>query len=196
MATDGSPIGGSGYASASSTAEDVIIGVNGADLSVTQVVAPASANVGGNVVFTVTVLNSGLQAASGVALRDALPTGLAYVSSTASQGSYDNTTGSWSVGGLAPGASATLNLTATINPSGSYANTAEVSASDQSDPDSTPNNGVAGEDDQATATPVVGVADLSLAMTVSPPTQNVGSAVAFTLTLANGGPGAGTLAAP
>jgi len=187
---DGSPVGGTGYASASSSAEDVIIGVNGADLSVTQSVAPASANVGGNVVFTVTLLNSGLQAASGVTLRDSLPAGLTYVSSTASQGAYDNTTGSWSVGGLAPGASATLNLTATINPSGSYSNTAEVSASDQSDPDSTPNNGVAGEDDQATATPVVGVADLSLAMTVAPATQNVGSTVAFTLTLANGGPAA------
>ena len=60
-------------------------------------------------------------------------------------------------------------------------NTAQVSASAQRDPDSTPNNNIATEDDQASVTITPQVADLSLAKTIDNPTPNVGQNVTFTI---------------
>jgi uncharacterized repeat protein (TIGR01451 family) len=51
--------------------------------------------VGQNVTFTVTAHNDGPTAATGVAVVDNVPTGLAFVSSTPSQGSYGFATGFW-----------------------------------------------------------------------------------------------------
>ena len=55
---------------------------------------------------------------------------------------YASGTGLWTIGALASGASIALNLTVTVNAAGSYTNAAQVTASDQTDPDSTPNNGI------------------------------------------------------
>ena len=60
-----------------------------------------------------------------------------------------------------------LNITATVNAAGVYLNTAEVTAATESDPDSTPNNGITTEDDYAEVSTTPGaVADLSLAKVV------------------------------
>ena len=78
----------------------------------------------------------------------------------------------WSIASIANGGNATVTFTADVlTPTGGaneYLNTAQVSASDQSDPDSTPNNddGDQSEDDEdsAVVTPggAAGSADLSL----------------------------------
>ena len=102
-----------------------------------------------NVTFTVTVTNDGPNSATNVAVLDSLPAGLTFVSSTPSQGSYVNGTGIWTVGTLSNGGSATLQIVATVVTSGAKTNTAQVSSSDQFDPDSTPNNSIGTEDDQA-----------------------------------------------
>ena len=68
----------------------------------------------GNVVFTVTVTNAGPDTAVNARVSDLLPAGFGFVSATPSVGSYDNVTGLWSVGDLANGASATLQLVAQI----------------------------------------------------------------------------------
>ncbi|MBL7977403.1 MAG: DUF11 domain-containing protein, partial [Bacteroidetes Order II. Incertae sedis bacterium] len=57
----------------------------------------------------------GTASATGVVVRDVLPTAVSYVNSVASQGSYDNGTGLWTVGTVAVGASLTLTLTVTVN---------------------------------------------------------------------------------
>ena len=89
------------------------------DLSVTKTVDNATPNVGSNVVFTVTVSNAaGLSTATSVTVKDVLPAGLTYVSSTASQGSYSSGTGIWTVGTLASGGAATLTITATVATAG------------------------------------------------------------------------------
>ena len=62
-------------------------------------------------------------------------------------GAYVSGTGVWTVPTITASSSAVLNITATVNPTGVYTNTAEVTASDNTDPDSTPNNGVTTEDD-------------------------------------------------
>jgi len=65
------------------------------------------------IIWTVTVTNKGPGDATGVEVTDLLPAGLTFVSATASQGSYDETTGLWTVGDLASGATATLGSTPT-----------------------------------------------------------------------------------
>ncbi len=151
----GGTVGGANYPAASTTNDDVTIGPPAADLSLTMVVAPAAATIGQNVTFTITVLNSGPNPAAGIVVRDLLPGGYTFVSATPSTGAFDPSSGLWSGVALANGASATLAIVATVNPAGPYANTAEVFAAGQPDPDSTPNNGLAGEDDIATVTPTV-----------------------------------------
>jgi hypothetical protein len=72
------------------------------------------------------------------------------VSDLPSQGSYISGTGVWTVGSLASGASATLQIVATVSTSGAQSNYAQVSASDQYDPDSVVNNNSTTEDDDDT----------------------------------------------
>ncbi len=186
----GGTVGGSPYLSASSTAEDVTVLPPGADLSLTNVVSPLSTTVGATVTFTVSLNNAGPQTANAVAVAAPLPTSLTFVSATPSVGTFTPGTGVWSVGSIASGVTQTLTIVATVGATGPYGLTAQVTASDQSDPDSTPNNGVVGEDDQATAAPGLGSADLSLAKTVLPVSSAIGGSVTFTVSLANAGPDA------
>ncbi|QEL14097.1 DUF11 domain-containing protein [Limnoglobus roseus] len=165
-----------------------------ADLSLTKTVNNATAAIGTNVVFTITVNNAGPSTATGVAVRDLLPSGLQYVSDN-SAGAFNSGTGVWTIGSIANGGSRTLQITATVLASGNYTNYAQVSASGTLDPDSTPNNGqqAPDEDDDASATvtptPVV---DVSLTNTVNNPTANVGTNVVFTVTVSNAGPSTAT----
>src|SRR5438552_817044 len=86
-----------------------------ADLGLAIAASDPAPNEGGAVTFTLTLTNHGPDAASGVAIIDALPAGLTYAGSTPSQGSYASGSGVWSVGALANGASATLALGATAD---------------------------------------------------------------------------------
>lgn len=158
-----------------------------ADLSLTKIVNNASPDVGGNVTFTVTVSNAGPDAATGVSVADALPPGLTFVSFTASQGTYNNTTGVWSVGSVASATNATLQITATVATAGAKTNTAQVSASGQQDPDSTPNNSVATEDDQASATVTPSSTDLSIVKTDSPDPAIAGNNLTYAIAVTNTG---------
>jgi uncharacterized repeat protein (TIGR01451 family)/CSLREA domain-containing protein len=105
-----------------------------ADLSIEKSVEPAAERVGRPVEFTLVVDNHGPDGATGVVVSDQLPAGYAYVGSEADTGSYDESTGIWTVGNLASEQSAALVITATINIDGPYLNTATVTA-DQADPD-------------------------------------------------------------
>ncbi|BAY65999.1 Cna B domain protein [Calothrix brevissima NIES-22] len=125
----------------------------GADLELTQTVSNATPTGGENVTFTLRLNNKGPQSTNNVTVTDQLPTGLTFVSATASQGSYNSSTGVWTVGTVNSGSSLTLNLVARVNttPTTIITNTAQVTASSVTDPDSTPNNNNATEDDQASA---------------------------------------------
>ncbi|WP_164104253.1 DUF11 domain-containing protein, partial [Candidatus Laterigemmans baculatus] len=60
-----------------------------ADLSLTKTVDQATPSVGETVTFTVTLSNTGPDAATGIAVADRLSEGLRLVSATPSSGSYD-----------------------------------------------------------------------------------------------------------
>ncbi len=121
------------------------------DVSVTNVVAAAPTHVGDLVEFTVTTRNDGPNATSGVSITDQLPVGLVFIDSTPSVGAYDPVTGVWTVGDLASGGAATLTITARVMAPGTISTTAELTSSTTPDVDSTPNNGISTEDDQADA---------------------------------------------
>ncbi len=163
-----------------------------ADLSLRMQVDQTTPNVGQTIHFALTVNNAGPDDSTGVAVRYAVPTGLAFFSANASQGSYDSVNGIWIVGDIANAGQATLIVAAIVETAVVTTNVAEISASDQFDPDSTPDNNRPQEDDQAELTITPQVADLSLTKTVDQARPNVGQNVTFTLTVNNAGPSAAT----
>jgi len=165
---------------------------NTADLSLNMTVNNANPGIGDNVTFTLTVNNAGPLDATGITVRNTLPTGLAFVSSTPSQGNFNSATGVWTVGAIAAPGLATLQIVARVDNAGLLVNTAEITASNQPDPNSTPGNNIPTEDDQASVTIAVVSADLSLTKTASNASPNVGSNVTFTVTVRNSGPNAAT----
>jgi uncharacterized repeat protein (TIGR01451 family) len=87
----------------------------GADVSVAKTVDSGTKNEGSTVTYTITVGNDGPEPATGVTITDQLPSGLTYVSSNATQGTYNAGTGVWTIGSLARFASHTLTLVANVN---------------------------------------------------------------------------------
>ena len=156
----------------------VAVDVPDADLTIAKTVDDATPALGSDVTFTVTVGNAGPDAAAGVSVADALPAGLTYVSSTPSTGSYSNATGVWTIGSLANGATATLDITATVTSASAITNTATVSSS-TNDP-AGPNS--------ASATVDVPQADLAVTKGVDDPTPALGANVTFTIVVTNHGP--------
>ena len=165
-----------------------------ADLSLTKTVSAATPNVGNNVVFTVRASNAGPNTATGVKVSDLLPAGLQFVSASADIGGYVAGTGEWTIGSIANGTSATLTITAKVVGLDPIINTAQISASDQYDPNSAPNNNVASENDQASASITPQSADLSLTKRVSNnPTPTIANPnTTFVVEVKNAGPSAAT----
>lgn len=120
-----------------------------ADLELTKTVDNPSPGTGDLVNFTLTLTNKGPGVASGIQVTDLLPPELTFVSNTSNQGSYDPSTGVWDAGNLRDGLSTPLIITAAVNSGGSITTTAEITATGQADPDSTPGNNNPAEDDQA-----------------------------------------------
>ena len=87
------------------------------------------------VTLTVDAANTELRPATGVEITTRIPAGLTYVSSQASQGSYDPDTQVWTVGSLSPLSSAELRITATVNTSGTLTCWAAKTAGNESDAD-------------------------------------------------------------
>jgi uncharacterized repeat protein (TIGR01451 family) len=112
-----------------------------ADLSLDNSVSNAAPAADTNVTFTLTLGNAGPDSATGVVVKDLLPSGFTYVSHTASVGTYAAATGLWNVGTVANAAAPTLAIVATVLSSGVHTNTAEVIDTTTYDTDSTPGSG-------------------------------------------------------
>ena len=125
-----------------------------ADLSLTKQLVGNPPTNGSSATWRLTVTNaaSSQTSASGIVVRDTFPPQFAFARATGA-GSFNSRTRLWSVGTLAPGASASITLTGRVvaNPGTTITNTAEITASSAPDPDSTVNNGVQTEDDFASS---------------------------------------------
>lgn len=111
-----------------------------ADLRVIKTVDNATPLVTSTVVFTVEVTNEGPDNATGVTVVDELPSGYTFVSAEASAGAYNEGSGTWTVGRLVNGASATLQITAAVNAEGAFLNRARAQGNEE---DSDAGNNVA-----------------------------------------------------
>jgi uncharacterized repeat protein (TIGR01451 family) len=140
----------------SSRTEDDDAGAPSADLSLTQtIISPApyqNSELNTNVTFRITVTNAGYANATGVEVKDLLPTGLTYVVHAVTAGSYSRTSGIWTVGSLPNGSMAIMDITVKVATYGIKTNFAEVWESAQTDPDSDPGDGSTTDDDDASAT--------------------------------------------
>jgi uncharacterized repeat protein (TIGR01451 family) len=160
-----------------------------ADLNLTKTVSTINPDVGQTVDFTVTVNNAGPTAATNVEVRDQLQNGFTFTSASATRGTYNNTTGIWTVGSIPAAGNAVLTLRAAVIATGTYTNAAEVWKSDIFDPDSTPGDGVITQDDYATLTVVpVPIADLRVTKTDNPDPAVAGTDITYVVTVQNLGP--------
>lgn len=115
-----------------STSGEAVTRVNPAvDLSVVKSADLTRTTVGQTVTYRLAVRNVGPNDAHGVTVQDALPAGLFLVSATPSAGDYDPATGTWTVGGLAKDATATLTIRAKATGAGKKTNTATVSGDEK-----------------------------------------------------------------
>ena len=165
-----------------------------ADLSLTKEVIDGDITplVGDEITFKLTVTNQGPEDATGVIVTDLLPTGYDFQTFSSSTGTYNETTGEWTIGNLANGAIESLLIDVIVKPTGVYLNTAEITGSNVLDNDSTPGNGITTEDDYAEAntTPIQTVADLSISKTTvgGITTAQPGDALRFQINVSNAGP--------
>lgn len=156
-----------------------VVTVVGADLSLTKVVNPQAPSENDEVIYTITVSNNGPSAVADVDVEDPLAAGLTFVSYSASQGTYNDLTGLWSLGSLGVNESAVLLLTAqvdvgTVNTA--ITNTATITNASVPDPDLSNN----------TDSAVIQVSGLRLFKSVSPTgTVEPGDTLTYTVVLTN-----------
>ncbi len=86
-----------------------------ADLTLQKTVDNATPREGDTITYTLVLTNNGPSEATGVVVSDSLPVGVTFVSSIASQGSYDDGSGFWTVGTVADAASATLDIVCSVD---------------------------------------------------------------------------------
>ena len=85
------------------------------DLKIEKFASSSNPNCGDNVTFSIKVTNLGPGASNAILVSDLLPLGLNYVSATASQGTYNQTSGEWSVGSLNANTDATLSIVTLVD---------------------------------------------------------------------------------
>jgi large repetitive protein len=153
-----------------------------ADLRITKS-APANADPGGPLTYTIAVTNAGPDRAGNATVTDTLPDGFT-VTSIGNDGSQNGRTVTWNLASLAPNASVTLTVAGTTPPTGgSLVNRAVVTpaADGPTDPDDTNN---AAETATTVRSPS---ADLALAKE-GPASVPAGQQATYQLRVRNNGP--------
>jgi uncharacterized repeat protein (TIGR01451 family) len=144
------------------------------------------------VTFSLTLQNDGPSNATGVEVMEFFSGETTFLSASPA-GAFNALTSTWDVGSLAAGASTTLQVTVTVPTGGTVINLAEVSAADQTDPDSTPLDGTGDDFDGAFLNrgdleipPLA--ADLSITKTASVSEPIVGEEISYVIEASNAGP--------
>jgi uncharacterized repeat protein (TIGR01451 family) len=155
-------------------------GTKTADFKITNTVDKTATSVGDTVTYTIILTNNGSINTTGVAVTDDWPVGLTYVSNNAGQGSYDSSTGIWTVGNLDTKASVRLTITAVVTPAIGVPiidNVTRVSHVDQPNGDINTEVGVASITIQST--------ELAVTNTVDNAAPDELSILTYTITLTN-----------
>ncbi|NCD72372.1 T9SS type B sorting domain-containing protein [Mucilaginibacter agri] len=107
------------------------------DLKIIKTASYSTPSINTQTTFTLAVSNNGPSEATNVTVTDVLPAGFSYVSATPSIGTYNNTTGVWTIGNMDLSTQATMSMVVMVNGAGSYTNIANVSGAET---DSNPGN--------------------------------------------------------
>jgi uncharacterized repeat protein (TIGR01451 family) len=179
-------------------AGDTITEADGADLAVTITYSPDSVTEGEILTYSLSISNSGPQAATDLILTNTLPDGANLVSSTPSIGACSGTsTITCVMGTLDNGATATVSIVVAVTGLGTISNTATVT-SNVSDPslgnntatESTEVDAILVGTDQTDAvepSPTADVVELQITQTTSPDTALVGETFTYLITITNSG---------
>ncbi|GAB2800649.1 hypothetical protein GCM10027275_53410 [Rhabdobacter roseus] len=126
-----------------------------ADLMLAKKVSKVNPALGETITYTLEVTNKGPQTATNVEVTDLLPAGLEFVSSSNMTKTGNTLKGTFA--SIAKDETKTLSFLAKVISTGPVKNVAQISKSDQPDPNSTPGNGYDnGEDDEDEVTVQVG----------------------------------------
>lgn len=170
-----------------------------ADLSLDKVLNESTNNGDGTItsVYTITLSNAGPANATGIEVDELPDAAMTIIDTDASLGFFDGGSNTWHIDELPVGESATLEVTTTYSEDDAGAgNFAEVSAVQQSDPDSTPGDG-SGDDASGTSGSSSGDreidlsrfhADVRLTKEVDNAAPAAGENIVYTLTVYNHGP--------
>lgn len=149
------------------------------DLQITKLVDIQYPLINQNITYTILVKNNGPGIPSNINVMEFLPSGVQYLSHTATHGSFSPS--QWNISGfqLNPGQTATLSVVARVLPTGNYTNSATVS-SDLPDPNIANNT--------ASVTIFPQIADLELSVIADNLQPLVGSNATLTIQVKNNGP--------
>ena len=156
--------------------------LNPTDLSIDKTDTPDPVIAGQNLTYALTVTNNGPAPATSVMVVDALPSGVSFISASASNGGVCNSGITCSLGTLTPGQVVIITIVVKVSDLqfGSLVNYARVSASN---PDPSPNN-----NDNSEITNVNTIADISVVKTASPSPAIPGQKLTYEILVTNNGP--------
>ncbi|WP_181899516.1 gliding motility-associated C-terminal domain-containing protein [Flagellimonas nanhaiensis] len=99
------------------------------DLAITKEVDNDQPLLNSNITFTITLENTTMDRVLDIEVSDLLTEGFLYVSHSTAEGSYDETTGIWSLDELTAEEIVTLEITVSVTASGQLQNTASITSS-------------------------------------------------------------------
>lgn len=153
------------------------------DLGVSKTVNDATPHVATSLVFTITLTNFGPYDVDSVRLSDLLPAGLTFSNANTTLGSYNGTSGVWTLGFVTNGATAQLVITAGVDVASAgliLTNTAAIAFADR--PDTNLAN------DEASVVIAIRSLDLGVTKTVDDPLPDVLDFITYTVSITNNGP--------
>ncbi|ROS75295.1 DUF11 domain-containing protein [Cellulomonas sp. PhB143] len=183
---DTDPDNDSDSAELATTKAPLDIAVTKKAAAVTPGVPVSAVPLGDQVAYTITATNLPAEGdagrtATGLVLSDVFPDGMTITSSDTQDGTFDPSSGDWTVGTLGANDTATLTVTATADAVGPQKNVVSLNHVDQRDTDRSNNRDTARVN-------VVALSDLVLTKDVSTPTAQPGDGVDWTVTVRNDGP--------
>ncbi|KZX16970.1 beta strand repeat-containing protein [Methanobrevibacter filiformis] len=143
--------------------------------------ATTNNHIGDNITYTITIINHGPTNATEVYVIDNLDhTKIQYNNATATIGTYNHTTGKWTIGNLTAGTNATLHINVTITGTGTITNTAKVNTKENNTNNKTNDTETFNAKDEVNVT---------IIKTSNATTNNhIGDNITYTITIINHGP--------
>ena len=155
----------------------------GNDLAVKVSDDPDPVVIGSNLVYTITVTNTWSKLAKGVVLNQSLPSSVAYVSATTTQGTvnYGGNVVTANIGNLPAGSAATITVTVLPVLTGTISSTINAASAE---PDIHPADNVV----TVTTSVLIPSSDLAVTLSGAPNPATVGGTLTYTAVVRNNGP--------